>query len=142
MVMNSTIKNIFLWISVLPGAIIGGFLMTFPLHWILYGTLVSGSVVSGVDIEPIERFLSPFVTALAFVLIGTYIAPNYKFKTAITLSILYFASFISVSIFMSEIATFELRGVGALIGVFLGLFIAWKKYKPDPHTSIQSPESL
>ena len=139
--MNSGVKNIFLWISVLPSALIGGFLMTFPLHWILYGTLVSGSVISGVDIEPIERFLSPFVIAVAFVLIGAYIAPNHKFKTAVVLTVLYIASFFSLFVFMSEMVTFELRGAGALIGVFLGLFIAWKKYKSDPSTSIQLPES-
>lgn len=126
--MNQSTKNILLWICVLPGAVIGAFLATFPLHWVLYGTLVSGSVVSGMDIKPIERFLSPFVITLVFILIGSYIAPNYKFKTAVILTALYFISFTSLFLFMSEQAHFELRGVGALVGTLLGLFVAWKKY--------------
>ncbi len=126
--MHSEIKNILLWVGVLPGAILGGFLMTFPLHWILYSTLVSGSVISGVNIEPIERFLSPFVIALGFVLIGTRIAPSNKIETATVLTITYLLLFMSVFIFMSERAVFELRSVGALIGSCLGLFVAWKTY--------------
>jgi hypothetical membrane protein len=133
--MSLKLKNILVWTSVLPGAILGGFLMTFPLHWILYGTLVGGSVISGVDIEPIERFLSPFVIALGFVLIGSHIAPSHKLKTAIVLTIIYIFSFISIFVFMSGRATLELRGAGALLGICLGLFVAWKTYKPDPLTS-------
>lgn len=135
MCMSLKFRNILLWVSVLPGAILGGFSMTFPLHWVLYGTLVSGSVVSGVNIEPIERFLSPFIIALGFVLIGSHIAPAHKLKTAIVLTIVYIISFISVFIIMYDKATLELRGVGALIGVCLGLFIVWKKYKTDQSVS-------
>jgi|SRR3989344_3290678 len=132
--MSESTKNTFLWLSVLPGAIICAILATFPLHWVLYGTLVSSSIVSGTDIEPIERFLSPFVIATVFVLIGSRLAPNHKFKTAVMLSILYIASFLSLFIFMPEQAIFELRGVGALTGSLLGLFIVWKKHKSDQRT--------
>src|SRR3989338_7065328 len=83
--MNESVKNVLLWVGVLPGAIIGALLATFPLHWILYGTLVEGSIISGVDIEPIERFLSPFVVALTFILIGSYIAPNTNLKQQLCL---------------------------------------------------------
>lgn len=127
--MSKSVKNTLLWIGVLPGAILGGFLTTFPLHWILYGTLVSGSIVTGVNINPIERFLSPFVIAFTFILIGSYIAPNRKFKTAVILTILYFIAFLSFFIFMSEQVAFEIRGIGALVGSLLGLFVAKRKYK-------------
>ena len=138
--MKLRVKNIFLWVSVLPGAILGGILTTFPLHWFLYGRLVSGSVISGVDIEPIERLLTPFVVALAYVLIGSHIAPSRKLKTAVVLVIIYLISFVSIFIFMSDKAAFGLRGAGALVGVCLGLLVAWKKYKNDSSVSSKSLE--
>lgn len=65
---------------------------------------------------------------------GTYIAPHNKLRIAVTLTIIYLISFIALFLFISQQATFELRGVGALIGALLGLFIAWKKYKLDLNT--------
>lgn len=50
--------------------------MAFPLHWILCFTLDKEQVISGVNIVPIERMLTPFVIAITFVWIGFEIAPK------------------------------------------------------------------
>jgi NADH:ubiquinone oxidoreductase subunit K len=66
------------WIAVLPGGILAGLLILFPLHWVLYFTLVRGSVIQMPmeDMAPIERFLSPALSAIFFVFGGALIAPK------------------------------------------------------------------
>jgi hypothetical protein len=74
---------------VLPGALIFGLLLTFPLHWVLYFTLAHGETISGVNIGPIESILSPFVVAIGFIIAGSRIAPNYKLKASIVLFVIW-----------------------------------------------------
>jgi len=119
------------WITVLPGALIFSLLVLFPLHWILYFTLVDGGAISGVNIGPIEYALSPFVSAIVFILAGFKIAPKYKFQASIVLTVLWIAIFIgfffmSISILQLQ---FQVRSVGSLLGSFLGLYIAWRQSK-------------
>lgn len=66
------------WIAVLPGGILAGFLILFPLHWVLYFTLVRGSMIQMPmeDMAPIERFLSPVLSSIFFVFAGAMIAPK------------------------------------------------------------------
>ncbi len=77
-----TVKYWLRWLAVLPGAILGGFLMTFPLHWILYNTLSN-------FIEPYpalpERTLTPLAVAAGFVWSGARIAPAQKTEAAVVL---------------------------------------------------------
>lgn len=124
------------WIAVFPGAIVAGLLATFPLHWILYFSLVKGEIISGVDIEPIEFFLYPFIIAVTFIVAGYKIAPSHKFKTAVVLFLIYLISWLSVSLislFSGSIygidMKFSLRTVFSLLGSFVGLFIAYKYKK-------------
>ena len=133
--MEQSTKNFLRWIALLPGAIIGGFLATFPLHWILYFTLAHGETISGVNTNPIEYTLSPFVIAVTFIIVGFEIAPSHKFKIAIVLSSLWIVSFITLFLFMSAQPQFGIRGAGSLAGALLGVFIAWKKSEHDPSVS-------
>ena len=119
------------WIAVLPGALIAGFLVTFPLHWVLYFTLAHGETISGVNIKPIEYNLSPFVIAITFILVGSEIAPVNKFKTSIALTVIWLLSFFGIFLFLNTLKPqFQLRSVLSLLGAFLGLYIAWRKSKP------------
>jgi len=128
--MQRSTKNLLRWIAVLPGAIFGGFLATFPLHWVLYFTLANGETISGVDIGPIEYTLYPFVIAITFVLVGSRIAPNHKFKTAIVLTCLWIASFIALFLFIPDSQVqFGIRGIGSLVGPLLGLAINYLSEK-------------
>jgi hypothetical protein len=66
------------WLSVLPGGVLAGLLILFQLHWILYFTLVRGSMIQMPmeDMAPIERFLSPVLSSIFFVFAGAMIAPK------------------------------------------------------------------
>ena len=126
--MKKSTKNILRWIGVLPGAIICGFLATFPLHWALYSTLADGSFISGVNIDPIEYALYPFVIAFTFIFAGFKIAPNYKFKTALILAVFWLALFATVFLIMPESEVeLGIRSFGSLVGLCLGLYVVWKK---------------
>ena len=72
------------WFGVLPISILGGLIVTFPLHWILYQTLSGGEnpFISPYPELP-EKILQPFFTGLVFVWISFHIAPQFKFKTAL-----------------------------------------------------------
>lgn len=121
------------WIAVFPGALLAGLLATFPLHWILYFTLANGETISGVNIEPIEYVLYPFVVAIAFIFAGYKIAPKYKFKTAIVLFGFYLVVWLAVSfisLFKGSVhgvdMQFSGRTVLSLVGAIIGLYIAKK----------------
>ena len=128
----------FRWIAVLPGSLVFSLLALFPLHWILYFTFVDGGAISGVNIQPIEYVLSPFVIAIVFILAGFKIAPKYKFQTSIALTILWAVFFITIFFTSVTILQFEfqIRSAGSLLGSFLGLYIAWRKSKYDSNPLI------
>ena len=136
--MKQSTKNLLRWIAVLPGAIIGGFLATFPLHWVLYFTLANGETISGVNISPIEYALYPFVIAVTFVLIGYKIAPNHKFKTSIVLACLWIASLIGLFLFMRGQAQFEIRTAGSLFGPLLGVAVSYFSKKSEAEQRVEN----
>lgn len=78
------------WIGVLPISIIAGVLVTFPVHWVLYWTLSGGAspFITPYPELP-EKLLQPFFTALVFVWVAPFIAPQHKFKTAVILAALW-----------------------------------------------------
>jgi hypothetical protein len=128
------------WIAVLPGSITAGFLATFPLHWAL-GSLFSGEetdlgsikffvrlFVSGISYENIEYALSPFVIAITFILVGFELAPQHKFQTCMALTAIWTISFVSIFVFMPGSGA-ELRAIGGFLGLFSGLYFAWRKHK-------------
>lgn len=121
--MKTTTKNLLRWIALLPGALLGGILSNFPLHWLLLGTLTYGSTVSGMDISGLERNLMPFVGAVFFILSGYYIAPHSKRKSVIGLAMVYVMLWILLFNLYDK-AVFQWRSIGALVGLLLGLLIA------------------
>ena len=78
------------WVAIVPSGILCGFIVLFPLHWILYFTLVKGSMVQMPieDMAPIERFLSPILSSIIFVYAGAMIAPKKQFAVSIILFVL------------------------------------------------------
>jgi len=78
------------WVAIVPCGILCGLIVLFPLHWILYFTLVKGSMVQ-MPIEnmaPIERFLSPILSSIVFVYAGAMIAPKKQFAVSVILFVL------------------------------------------------------
>lgn len=140
--MNKDFKYWLRWLAVLPGALFAGLLATFPLHWILYlalahhGATILGFIEfpDGVNIKSIEYILYPFVIAVTFILAGYKIAPKYKFRTAVVLFGIYVLSwlilpFIALLLKNKDIDiqfSFSGRTIIALLGLAIGLYIAWK----------------
>jgi len=148
--MKKDFKYWFRWIAVLPGALIAGFLATFPLHWILYFLFDRketdlGSVKffiqlfgHGMSYKDIEYALSPFVIAITFILVGFEIAPVNKFKTSVALTIIWLLSFFGIFFFLTALKPqFQLRSALSLLGAFLGLYIAWRKSKLESSANPQ-----
>lgn len=78
------------WVAIIPGGALCGLIVLFPLHWVLYFTLVEGSIVQMPieDMAPIERFLSPILSSIIFVYAGAMIAPKKQFVVSIILFVL------------------------------------------------------
>ena len=140
--MNEKTKDIFRWLAVLPGSIIAGFLITFPLHLLLYlafannGTLFGFIELPSGSNVPIEYAIYPFVVAITFIYTGYKIAPKNKFKTAIILFIGYLLtwsiiSFVALSQngFQSINMQFSYRTILALLGATIGLYSAKRSEK-------------
>lgn len=133
--MNQKNKNIFRWIAVLPGAYIGAYYISFPVRAVTYEIYSYFAYYFNMDIIIdiyINPFLPYFVAALAFTLIGSYIAPTYKkLKVAIVLSVIYCLVFVTIGILALLFGGLfaGLSGLGTLTGELLAIFIIWIKYK-------------
>jgi len=82
--MSNKLKNILLWVAVLPASILAGLLVLFPVHWILYNTLTR--YVQPYPELP-ERIIGPFATACVMVKTASYVAPSYKIIVATILTV-------------------------------------------------------
>lgn len=127
-----------------PGAFVGGFLLLFPLHWILMSSCRSETVhLDQGTIDSIERFLTPFVFSLGFVWLGSRVAPNSRAVIGFYLSILVFLLSIGGRVW----AHFRLPEwqpwllwplVSNLAGIVAGFFAAVSAAEDDPK---EAPET-
>ena len=126
------------WVAVLPGALIASLLSTFLLHWLLYSIFTQNDPFIELPSETInfiEYALYPFLVAIVFVLVGSAIAPMYKFRTAITLAILYTVFAIGAFFFVVKSGgnlSFGVRIAGPVIGLLVGLYIIRREEKNLP----------
>lgn len=122
------------WLGVLPLSLISGLLLSFPIHWVLYRSLFT--LVKPYPKLP-ELLLQPFFSALVFVYVGYLLAPEYKFRTAFILVVLWTfgagASFV-LAYFNIQINSTEysltlggLPILAGVIGALSGLYIVKSK---------------
>lgn len=140
------------WLVVLPGALLGGILTSFPLHWILYSTLRNETIFIDPYPELPERILLPLVAAFVFVWAGSRIAPEHKLKTSIVLfGIWLFLSGGVVFLTLYDSGWFGqqlyfqggiIGPIMAVVGAFIGLFIAGRKEKKLLPNSIGRSDPL
>lgn len=136
------------WALVLPGALLGGILATFPLHWLLYFGFAHENATlfgiiefpNGLDIEPIEFLIYPAVISAAYIIIGSQIAPNHKIKTALALFVIYLIFWLIANVYFhiagnSINAQSSGRTLLALLGAVVGLAIV--KFSKNETTSDQ-----
>ncbi len=118
------------WIAAVPSALLGGILLLFPLHWILYIPL--RFFVDPYPEFP-ERLLAPLVTSASFIWIGTKVAPSHKRITTYVLSGISFVCLISALIFVLAVGrvgdrVFEIGMLPmSFIGLALGFFVSRKQ---------------
>ena len=102
------------WICVLPGAVLCGLLVAFPIHWIvmliqLFGrsvdsfiTIDGKNLLAAIPPETLERFGQALFAPLVIVSIGARIAPRYRFVTGIALTVLFVVILIVAYVFATS----------------------------------------
>ena len=88
------------WIAVLPGSLLAGVLVIFPIHWLalaihfsggpFYGFITQDCGENPVSLKQLEYSMNSLFVSAAIIVIGALIAPKYRFATAISLTILIF----------------------------------------------------
>ncbi|MBK9760311.1 MAG: hypothetical protein IPO90_10175 [Flavobacteriales bacterium] len=131
------------WIGVLPIALVAGVLVDFPMHWILYRTLSGGDspFITPYPELP-ERIFAPFFRALVIVWVGSFVAPEHKFKTAVVLAALWIfgagGAFVLGSLGVhTDHAQLNLTAGGlpviaGVVGAVVGLYLVKRNSKPTP----------
>jgi hypothetical protein len=121
----------------LPGAITGGVIGWFLLHWLLlllfpfdgrrFLDLIEFS--DRLPVERIELTLAPFIFALFSISVGAEIAPTYKVRVAAALS----ATWLIVAAYMfwssSGQDSFEAKTFGGGLGLLIGPALVWLRTK-------------
>lgn len=132
-------KYLLRWLAILPGSILAGIVILFPLHWILYFALTK-------FIEPYpmlpEKILGPGLSAWAMVVAGSNIAPKFKKVVAIIIGGMW-VIFVSIVFVLAlndnqlgtlklEIYAGGLPVIGGIIGAVFGIFsVISKKENED-----------
>lgn len=144
MTKNENVLSVWLrWIAVLPGALLAGFLITFPLHFILYVAFADGGFLFGLiplpagSNETLERALYPFAIAITFIIAGYKIAPKHRFQASVGLGVLYAVTFGAVAVLQPYQSQLEARSLLAFIGMLLGVYWAWRQSKLDRRAALE-----
>ncbi|MBL7016857.1 MAG: hypothetical protein ISR84_04790 [Kiritimatiellales bacterium] len=118
------------WVAVIPAAVLGGILLLFPLHWILYIPL--HFFVDPYPELP-ERLLAPLVTSASFIWIGTKVSPSHKRITTYVLSGISFLFLTASLVFVLTVGrvgdrVFEIGMLPmSFVGLALGFFVSRKQ---------------
>lgn len=143
------------WVGVLPGSVACALLASFPIHLVvmliqMLGTSRDGDIVSvsgktplaAIPSEMLEQFCYAFFNPLIVIIVGSIIAPKWKFPTGIALAILYglfFGAFLTLEIAQGHmtglrlVVTFILGAGGVTLGL---LWVHKKSREPVPNKAI------
>lgn len=147
-----SLKIIARWFAVLPGAVLCELAAQFPIHWcILFlsyrlktdesGAIVINSWLPALPVEVLEYFANAFFTPFIIIAVGSCIAPNFKLKTGIAMSVLVgvFIGAIGVPPIASDIAEglytpvrwmrLAVTVVLWIVGISCGIFSAYLQAK-------------
>ena len=99
--MSDTSKQVLRWLAVLPGAMLAGIIVLFPVHWAaMFIHYFGGSgdsfittedgkgLLQAMPLESLERFMDALFVPGAVIAAGARIAPRFHFATAIAATVL------------------------------------------------------
>lgn len=112
------------WFVVLPASVIAAVLVLFPFHWIL--VMKFGSDSSWVQF--LEQLIAPFLSAWAFVAVGSGVAPKHKLKTSYLLTALWIFFTIGILIYImgNDIGRPRYFGMSSIFGVLGSIVGSWR----------------
>lgn len=87
---SSRLKQIGLWIAVLPTAVVSALLMTFPIHWLVM--IIASNpehTLAGIPARVLEQAGYAFFLPFTFVLVGAGRSPSHRFKASVVLACLW-----------------------------------------------------
>jgi hypothetical protein len=136
--MNTKTKEIIRWLSILPLSFITSILIYFPIHIILYLTLMYGDFIH-CEVYPklpeilISSFLSPFT----FIYTAYRIAPKHKLTTLIVVFSIFVVWTICIFFFVKEYLrlkeiNFNYNGfqtISLYLGLISGFVFCYRDYK-------------
>lgn len=137
-------KQTLRWLAVLPGALLAGLIVTFPVHWAAmfihhFGageptiTTEEGvGLLQSLPLESLERFGHALFVPGTIITVGARIAPKFHFATAIVLTALFIGLMSLLFVYLAsngmhiEDSTFRLviNILLWLVSVACGLFSA------------------
>lgn len=131
-------KQLLRWLALLPGAILGGVIVLFPIHWILVSWIFPHDgeyfldmiwFPKKLDVAGIENTLAPFFIIVFSTLAGAIIAPKFRITVACVLSGMWLIA--GTYLFWSSGGqdTFEIKTAGAVLGLFIGPIVVWLSTK-------------
>jgi hypothetical protein len=137
--------NVLRWIAVLPASIIAMILSMFPLHLVLYQTLTGSGLIEPYPEMP-ERLLGPLAATLAFVWVGSRIAPRRKVETAVVLfgaTLLLSGAAIALGYSGARAGSqqFYIRiggipAIAGIVGAFIGLYLVRRQNSESENSKI------
>lgn len=107
------------WICVLPGALLAAFLVALPVHWVVMliqlrdrffgrpddsfiSTTDGRSGLAAIPPEVLERLGMAFFAPFAIVAVGALIAPRYRFRTAVALTVVSLIGLIAAHVIITS----------------------------------------
>lgn len=96
----TTLKQIFRWLAVLPGALVAAIIVMFPVHWVAmyihhFGTpdpMITDEqgrgLLQSLPLESLERFGDALFVPGALIAAAAFIAPRFHLATGIALTLL------------------------------------------------------
>jgi hypothetical protein len=130
------------WIAVLPAALMGALLVSFPVHWAVMlislfdrpdesAITVNGKgLLASIDPQVLERFGYALFVPMVLIVVGAKVAPRFKFQTGIALAILWgvlFGAAVTLALTNGPFEWKMLIAFGlAVVGVTVGLTQAHK----------------
>lgn len=139
------------WVAVLPAAVLGLVLVSFPVHWVLLASFTRDDAflqLSSEGLATVERLAIAFFAPFAFIAVGSWTAPRHNFQAALVLAgvvLLVLGLVYGYALFapQNRVAIDPLMVVLNLVGTTAAVVRAWmtSRRRVDITTAESAPEN-